>query len=128
MRPLHLVTDIAPVEGGYKVSFDVLDNGTRRPGSQTARIVVLAAASLGSTELLLRCREHTGSLPQISPFLGSNWSSNGDFLTPAFYSDRKVNPSEGPTITCAIDFLDRSVSGQSFWIEEWGGPTCLRIV
>jgi cholesterol oxidase len=126
VRPLHLVTDIAPIQGGYKVSFDVLDNGTRRPGSQTARIIVLAAGSLGSTELLLRCREHTGSLPQISPFLGSHWSSNGDFLTPAFYSDRKVNPSEGPTITCAIDFLDRSVSGQSFWIEDGGFPNLLK--
>jgi cholesterol oxidase len=126
VRPLHLVTDIAPIDGGYKVSFDQIDSGGRVPGSQTARIVIVAAGSLGSTELLLRCREHNGSLPNISPFLGSHWSSNGDFLTPAFYSDRQPNPSQGPTIACAIDFLDRSVGGQSFWIQDGGFPNLLK--
>jgi cholesterol oxidase len=122
VRPLHLVTDIQPVDGGYKVSYDRLENGARIPGSQTARIVVVSAGSLGSTELLLRCREINGTLPNVSPFLGRNWSSNGDFLTPAFYDNRAVDPSIGPTITCAIDFLDRSVDGQSFWIEDGGFP------
>lgn len=125
VRPLHLVTDIQPVDGGYKVSFDELGNGTRTPGSQTARIVIVAAGSLGSTELLLRCREINGTLPNISPFLGRNWSSNGDFLTPAFYDNRDIGPSRGPTITCAIDFLDRSFQGQSFWIEDGGFPNLL---
>ena len=125
VRPLHLVTDIQPTGGGYKVLFDQLDQGQRIPGSQTARIVIVAAGSLGSTELLLRCREINGSLPNISPFLGRNWSSNGDFLTPAFYDGRAVNPSQGPTITCAIDFLDRSYQGQSFWIEDGGFPNLL---
>ena len=122
VRPLHLVTDVQPVDGGYKVSFDRLENGQRLPGSQTARIVVVSAGSLGSTELLLRCREVNGTLPNVSPFLGRNWSSNGDFLTPAFYDNRAVDPSIGPTITCAIDFLDRSCDGQSFWIEDGGFP------
>ena len=126
VRPLHLVTDIEPIDGGYKVSFDQIDSGTRQPGSQTARIVIVAAGSMGSTELLLRCREANKSLPNISPFLGSHWSSNGDFLTPAFYSDRQPNPSQGPTIACAIDFLDRSVDGQSFWIEDGGFPNLLK--
>jgi cholesterol oxidase len=87
--------------------------------------VIVAAGSLGSTELLLRCRELHNSLPNISPFLGRNWSSNGDFLTPAFYGTRDVSPSHGPTITCAIDFLDRSQGGQSFWIEDGGFPDLL---
>ena len=125
VRPLHLVTDIQQTDGGYKVWFDQLGNGQRVPGSQTARIVIVAAGSLGSTELLLRCREVSGSLPNISPFLGRGWSSNGDFLTPAFYDGRAVNPSRGPTITCAIDFLDRSYNGQSFWIEDGGFPNLL---
>jgi cholesterol oxidase len=125
VRPLQLVTDIRPVDGGYQVSFDSLEGGKRTPGSQTARIVIVAAGSLGSTELLLRCREINKTLPNISPFLGRNWSSNGDFLTPAFYSGREVDPSHGPTIACAIDFLDRSVDGQSFWIEDGGFPNLL---
>jgi cholesterol oxidase len=106
-------------------AFDQLDKGQRIPANQTARIVIVAAGSLGSTELLLRCREIHGTLRNISPFLGRNWSSNGDFLTPAFYDGRAVNPSHGPTITCAIDFLDRSDNGQSFWIEDGGFPNLL---
>ncbi|MFL6260303.1 MAG: GMC oxidoreductase [Thermoanaerobaculia bacterium] len=126
VRELHLVGNIEPIDGGYRVSYDQLKNGGRVPGSQTARIVIVAAGSLGSTELLLRCRDLTRSLPDISPFLGHDWSSNGDFLTPAFYSlDDHVDPSVGPTIASAIDFLDRSQEGQSFWIEDGGFPNLL---
>ena len=125
VRELALVTNIEPVDGGYRVHFDRLDTGQRVPDSETARIVIVAASSLGSTELLLRCRDVAGTLPNISPFLGHDWSSNGDFLTPAFYPHRDVLPSTGPTITCAIDFLDRSEAGQSFWIEDGGFPNLL---
>jgi cholesterol oxidase len=125
VRPLHLVTDIAPVTGGYRVSFDRLDSGARIAGSQTARIVIVAAGSMGSTELLLRCRDANGSLPNISRLLGHNWSSNGDFLTPALYPDRDVNASKGPTIAAAIDFLDRRDTGQSFWVQDGGLPNLL---
>ena len=126
VRPLTLVTNIEPLEGGYRVHFDRLDTGARVPGSETARIVIVAASSLGSTELLLRCRDVTGTLPKLSAFLGHDWSSNGDFLTPAFYQNRDVLPSTGPTITTAIDFLDRSENGQSFWIEDGGFPNLLK--
>jgi cholesterol oxidase len=122
VRELHLVTNIVPIDGGYQVFFDRLQNGVRNPGSHTARIVIVAAGSLGSTELLLRCREVTKSLPALSARLGQGWSSNGDFLTPALYLDRAVHPSFGPTITCAIDFLDGSEGGQQFWIEDGGFP------
>ena len=125
VRPLTLVTNIEPVNGGYRVSFDRLDTGQRVPGNETARIVIVAASSLGSTELLLRCRDLSGALPNISAFLGHDWSSNGDFLTPAFYPHLNPLPSTGPTIACAIDFLDRSESGQSFWIEDGGFPDLL---
>jgi cholesterol oxidase len=125
IRELHLVTNIQPVSGGYTVFYNELADGKVTPGSQSARIVIVAAGSLGSTELLLRCRELHGSLPNLSPFLGKNWSSNGDFLTPAFYGTRDISPSHGPTIACAIDFLDRSQAGQSFWIEDGGFPNLL---
>jgi cholesterol oxidase len=125
VRPLHLVTNIEPMSGGYRVSYDEIKDGERLPGSETARIVIVAAGSLGSTELLLRCREVNKSLPDISAFLGRNWSSNGDFLTPAFYDNRTVSPTKGPTISSAIDFLDGSEGGQTFWIEDGGVPDLL---
>jgi cholesterol oxidase len=121
VRPLHLVSNIEPIPGGYKVSYDNIENGTRKPGSQTAPIVIIGAGSLGSTELLLRCRDEHQSLPLVSARLGLRWSSNGDFLTPAFYNNRKVEPTKGPTIASAIDFLDGS-QGPVFWIEDGGIP------
>jgi len=123
--PLHLVTDIAPVEGGYTVSYDDLNNGKRTPGSATATRVIVAAGSLGSTELLLRCRDVTKSLPKISGFLGKHWSSNGDFLTPAFYLFRTLWPDRGPTIGSAINYLDGSDASQVYWIEDGGIPNVL---
>lgn len=121
VRPLHLVNNIEQVTGGFRVAFDRLSNNARIPGNATARIVIVAAGSLGSTELLLRCRDVTRSLPNLSSFLGRNWSSNGDFLTPALYSDA-IHPTRGPTISTAIDFLDRSEEGQSFWVQDGGFP------
>ena len=93
-----------------------LRNGERIPGAEVAGIVVLAAGSLSSTELLLRNRQIHGTLPNVSAALGRNWSSNGDFLTPTVYLSRDVQASNGPTITAAIDFEDGSEAGQRFWI------------
>jgi cholesterol oxidase len=73
--------------------------------------------------LLLRCRDEFRTLPNLSSFLGHGWSSNGDFLTPAFHKGRDVRPTRGPTITAAIDFLgDRSLNNQHFFIEDGGFP------
>lgn len=125
VRPLHLVRYIEPENGGYRVHFDRLERGARFNGTESAPMVILAAGSLGSTEILLRCRDQYKTLPKLSGFLGRNWSSNGDFLTPAFYDDRRVSPSQGPTITCAIDFLDRNGGEQQFFIEDGGFPDVL---
>jgi cholesterol oxidase len=121
VRPLHVVTNIEPLGGGgYRVFYDELKNEKRVPGSQTARRVIAAAGSLGSTELLLRCKHLTRTLPNVSDYLGTHWSSNGDFLTPALYA-RPVRPSQGPTITSAIDLYDPDEDG-GFWIEDGGFP------
>ena len=126
VRPLHLAKFIRPQDGAYEVHFDRLEKGQRLAGVEAARRVILAAGSLGSTELLLRCRDEHKTLPRLSRSLGHHWSSNGDFLTPAFYENRKISPAQGPTITCAIDFLDGSVDQQKFWIEDGGFPDLLR--
>jgi cholesterol oxidase len=124
VRPLHLVNVIEPLTGGnYKIYFDELVNGERVPGTATARIVVLAAGSLASTELLLRNRDIHRTLPKISRTLGCNWSGNGDFLTPTAYLARPVRPSGGPTITAAIDFEDGRQKEERFWIQDGGFPS-----
>ena len=64
----------------------------------------------------------------ISPRLGEGWSSNGDFLTPAIHPFRTVDPTHGPTITSAINFLDHAADGQDVFIEDGGFPNLLEGV
>jgi len=124
VRPLHLVDVIEQLNDGmFRVHFDELKNGERVPGTETGRIVILAAGSLASTELLLRNREVHRTLPKISAALGHHWSANGDFLTPTAYVTRVVRPAAGPTITAAIDFEDGSQGRQQFWIQDGGFPS-----
>ncbi|MFL6697408.1 MAG: GMC oxidoreductase [Vitreoscilla sp.] len=107
--------------GAYRVSYDHLTPAGRQPQSETAPIVIVAAGSLGSTELLLRARDVHRTLPALSQRLGRGWSANGDFLTPAFY-DRSVDAHIGPTIGSAIDFQDGRRDHLSFWIQDGGIP------
>lgn len=127
VRPLHLVRSISPEGTGYRVHFDRIEDGRLIPGSADAERVIVAAGSLGSTELLLRCRDEHRTLPGISRTLGQGWSANGDFMTVAV-QEAIVNPTHGPTITAAIDFLDGSVRGNRFIIQDGGFPEFLRGV
>lgn len=122
IRPLHLVQRLAKAASGYRIDYEVLGDDRRSPGSVEAERVILAAGSLGSTELLLRCRDQHRTLPNISRKLGHGWSANGDFLTPAIYRRRNVSPTRGPTITTAIDYLDGSDGGQRYFVEDGGFP------
>jgi cholesterol oxidase len=128
IRPLHQVTTIAPEAGGYRVSYNRIESPTLVPGSATARIVIVGAGSIGSTELMLRARDQHKTLPGISARLGIGWSSNGDFLTPAIHPFRQVDPSHGPTITAAIDLLDHAAEGHDVFIEDGGFPDLLQNV
>lgn len=125
IRPLHLVRHVEAHGSGYRVHFERIAEGHLVPDHLDGRIVILAAGSLGSTEILLRCRDG-GTLPQISPMVGQGWSSNGDFLTPGFHLGTRVLPTRGPTITAAIDLLDGTVDQQDIFIEDGGLPDVAR--
>lgn len=120
IRPLHLVSCITPEAGGYRVHFTRLADGRRSAGDAWGRRVVIAAGSIGSTELLLRCRDQARTLPGLSPRLGERWSANGDLLTLAVYADRAVAAARGPTATCAIDAADGRVQ-----VTDSGSPGAL---
>lgn len=122
--PLHQVDKIEPSGSeGYRVHFSRLDPSvpTRsEPGMVNARQVVLAAGTLGTTELLLRCRDVHRTLPQLGPALGSRFSGNGDFLLAAtFDANRHVDPGAGPSITAGADF---STASNKIFIEDLGFP------
>ncbi len=125
IRALSMVSHIVPEGEGYAVVYHDLSEGQREERVVRAPQVILAAGSIGSTEILLRSRDQFGSLPKVSKALGAGWSSNGDFLTPAFYEGRRLSPTIGPTITSAIDFLDGSDEGAQYFVEDGGFPNVL---
>ncbi|MCF6280789.1 MAG: GMC family oxidoreductase [Candidatus Polarisedimenticolaceae bacterium] len=126
IKPLHVVSHIEPTSAGYRVFYDQLVDGEKTPGSFTAQKVILAAGSLGSTELLLRSRDEHQTLPHISRRLGLGWSANGDFVTPAIHQDgRDVSPTQGPTISSSIDLLDGKFEGRRLFVEDGGIPDVL---
>jgi cholesterol oxidase len=108
--PLSMVTHIEEgPSGGWRVHY--LDVGAglgRRKREIDSKIVILAAGSIGSTEILLRSRDGFRTLKKLPRALGKGWSPNGDFLTLAKYKgeERPLEPTKGPTIGGVIDCLD----------------------
>jgi len=123
--PLHSAVNIEPVDGGrYRVSFErhaARDPAAApAPGRVMADRVVVAAGTLGSTELLLRCRDVHKSLPKLGDMLGRYFSGNGDFLIPgACDVTGMVDPGLGPSITAKLicDTGDNIVT-----VEDLGLP------
>jgi len=126
VRPLHLVRYVEPAGSGYRVAWEEIRDGRLIPGNAEADRVVLAAGSLGSTEILLRSRDEYGKLPRISQHLGRGWSGNANFLTPCVYPKGVVvRQGIGPTISSGLNFLDGTKAGQRFFIEDDGFPNLL---
>lgn len=126
VRPLHLVRCIMPEGGGFRVVFDRLQDGRVVRGEESAARVVLAAGSIGTTELLLRCRDQHKTLRSLSPMLGRRWTSNANFLSLAAYPEAdRLRQSTGPTIAGMIDFADGSFRNQRFVVEDDGFPNLL---
>jgi cholesterol oxidase len=135
----HIFTEVAVqsvrrCEGKWRVTFDVLfDGGERSPGvlsrSVTADVVVLAAGTLGSAEILLRSRDL--GLP-VSDRLGQGFSGNGDVLAFAYGADTLVRGvglgghvtdqgnAVGPAITGLIDLRGPGTDLQNALIIEDG--------
>lgn len=127
LRTLHVVRLVEPsTQGGWRVRFDDVRSGTPVPSEASARRVILAMGSIGSTEFLLRCRDQYRTLPQISHRLGHHWSGNANLLTFAKYPrDADIRQSTGPTIAGMLDFTDGSYRGQRFAVEDDGFPNII---
>lgn len=127
VRPLHLVRYIEPMDGSrYRVVFDRIERGRMIRGHETGRRVILAAGSLGSTEILLRSRDQYRTLPRISATLGQRWSANANFISLAVYSrEERLRQSTGPTIAGILDFADGAYRNQPLVVEDDGFPNLL---
>jgi cholesterol oxidase len=117
--------DDAAADGshGYRVFYRNVHDG--REHSVTTQRVVVSAGTLGTGELLLRCRDVHRSLPRISQRLGMQFSGNGDFLAFAIDGEKEINSTYGPVITQYTDHhlyknLDRK---QAFLLQDASYPT-----
>jgi cholesterol oxidase len=105
VRPHMLVSHVAPASDGYAVHCRDVQTGLARTlvGSR----VVLAAGTLGTNEILLRSRDRFGTLPSVSPMLGTGFSGNGDFLGSIQNSEADLEPWHGPDVTSVIRYFER---------------------
>jgi cholesterol oxidase len=144
----HIFTEVAVqsvrrCEGKWRVALDLLGEGSERsPGTRTrfvtADVVVLAAGTLGSTQILLRSRDL--GLP-VSDRLGHGFSGNGDVLAFAYDTDESVrgiglgkrvprsDTAVGPAITGLIDLRGPDTDqGDALIIEDGAIPGALASV
>lgn len=89
-------------EYGYRVYYQHLDEETLT-FIDTHRVVI-SAGTLGTNELLLRCRDVFSTLPRLSAQLGKRFSGNGDFLSFIIQGEKQADPNYGPVITQYTDY------------------------
>ncbi len=119
----------------WLVRFDVSGSEMRKFGASSmfvaAETVILAAGSLGSTEILLRSREAGLSL---SEKLGHSFTGNGDVLGFAYNADQPIHGigvgshrlgGPGPCITSLIDLRGTEKLEDGMIIEEGVIPSTL---
>jgi cholesterol oxidase len=129
------VRHIAKVpEGRWSVQFDRQDGGAAASGTVTADIVVLAAGTLGSTEILLRSRERGLA---VSDRLGRSFSANGDIIAFGYGAKLPVNaigvghPAKvdgldvGACVSGQIEIVDQDDLAKSLTIQEGVMPSAL---
>lgn len=123
IRPLHEATCITPQSdnGGFRVDVRLLvEHSGEEIDHILARNVVVAAGVLGSTELLLRCRDVHQTLPKLGRALGRYFSTNGDLLLGGAWGTKEaIDPGHGPSITAAVDC---STTEDIITIEDLGFP------
>jgi cholesterol oxidase len=122
----------------WAVHFSTTEGGRERFKdtmlSVAADVVVLAAGTLGSTEILLRSR--AGGLP-MSTAVGTRFSGNGDVLGFAYSASDRIDgisggarlapeaPPVGPCITSVIDMRSSENQEVGLVIEEGSVPAAL---
>ncbi len=136
IRTLAEVKEFEPTPraDGYVVRYEQHPGGT--PMTVSARHLVLAAGTLGTSRLLLR---HRDVLKNLSPMLGRGFSGNGDLLSAALSAktdggDHKgrlplpIDASHGPVITSTLrspDGRDGAEGMWGFYLQDAGYPATL---
>lgn len=98
--PERKVTAIRPLEGGgYEVqSVDPFDP-SQVHAPLTAANVIVAAGVVGTLDLLFRCRDEHGTLPNVSRRLGQRVRTNSEAIVAALAPDVDEDLSRGAAIS-----------------------------
>lgn len=107
------VFDIRPLYGRqyddarYEVAYErITDWAFKRQGRVRARNVIVAGGVVGTVDLLLRCRDETGSLPLLSSQVGRSVRSNTEALMGVTARDTGRDYSQGVAIS------------SHFWVDD----------
>ena len=122
-------------DGGWRVYGNSVDEkGNESIFEVTAKVVILAAGTLGSTEILLRSQDRG---LELSKQVGSHFSTNGDMIGFAYNTDfiingvglgtRPPNPNSpiGPTATAMVDLRNGFAPDSGMVLEEAAIPGAL---
>ncbi|MEZ5829306.1 MAG: GMC family oxidoreductase N-terminal domain-containing protein [Hyphomicrobiales bacterium] len=121
-------------DGGWRVHFAPSEEKDAEPSHVDAKTVVLAAGTLGSTEILLRSRDHG---LKLSDRLGDGFSANGDIIAFALGGREKVNgvgvgeppkyvgDAIGACVAGEIELPDATDLDRSMIIQEGVMPSCV---
>lgn len=128
------VSHVVKGEGGWRVYYQPSDAKDAGQSFVDAKTVVLAAGTLGSTEILLKSRER--GLP-VSDRLGEGFSANGDIIAFALGGKERVNAvgvgyppkfvgdAVGACVAGQIELPDRSELDRSMILQEGVLPSAL---
>jgi cholesterol oxidase len=130
-----LVRHIARLQGGgWRVQYRRTDARAATEASVTTEVLVLAAGTLGSTEILLRSREHGLAL---SERLGERFSANGDLIAFGYGARAPVNAigvghppkladhSVGACVSGQLELVDGTDVDNSLTVQEGVLPSAL---
>lgn len=100
VRDVRALDDAQPDGARYLIIYRKTTAWLRgRERTLRARHVIFSAGSLGTQRLLFRCKEITGSLPNISDRLGSNVRTNSESLLGSTARNFQTDYSKGIAIT-----------------------------
>lgn len=90
-------------DGRYGFNVYMVDLVAKKTLVVKTKRVIVAAGTLGSTEILLRNKHLHFSLNRISNQLGTGFSGNGDFFNFELAPDQPAGSDSGPTL---VEYLD----------------------
>ena len=126
-------------EGGCRVHYfqhgpeDSPERGRKTARTVLADKLILAAGSLGTSEILLRSKQRADGMPQLSDMTGFGFSTNGDYIGFLEGIKEKVTLTRGP-VTTSFAHLNMADTGKSpteplfHTIEDQGVPPAIATV